>query len=325
MKKIELSIPKPCHENWNVMTPEDKGRFCASCQKTVIDFTNMSDRQVAEFFKKPAGNVCGRFANDQLNRELELPSKRIPWIKYFFTMAIPAAIFSSKASAQRQQRTMGKIAICVKPGEKDSVKPVHPTEVLKTVTGFVIDQKGRPVSYASIVVTGTTSGTNADENGHFSLQLKEGTNALTVTAAGFLTMQVAVDGLTTVTIQMTAAEMMMLGEVMVVEKPSNKKPIPLMPAKNTDTAFSKFSVFPNPASSNSLITIQTIKLPPGFYELCLINSGGQIIQTNEVVVDKKKMQLSFLLNNSAAGACFVRLVNKTSGEKYTEKIIVNSY
>jgi len=83
MKKIHLSIPRPCHENWDAMTPSDKGRFCASCQKTVIDFTNMSDRQLAAFFKKPPSSVCGRVYDDQLNRGIEIPRKRIPWIKYF--------------------------------------------------------------------------------------------------------------------------------------------------------------------------------------------------------------------------------------------------
>ncbi len=61
MKKITLSIPQPCHEDWNKMSAMDKGRFCASCQKAVIDFTNMSDRELTEFFKRPTGNMCGRF------------------------------------------------------------------------------------------------------------------------------------------------------------------------------------------------------------------------------------------------------------------------
>jgi hypothetical protein len=44
------------------MTPGDKGRFCDSCQKTVHDFTGMSDMQLIAFFKKPStGSVCGRF------------------------------------------------------------------------------------------------------------------------------------------------------------------------------------------------------------------------------------------------------------------------
>ena len=106
-KKIQLSIAEPCHENWENMSPVDKGKFCGSCQKQVVDFSNMSDRQVAEFFKKPStGSVCGRFMTDQLERDIEIPRKRIPWVKYFFQIAIPAFLFSIKGSAQK---TQGKI------------------------------------------------------------------------------------------------------------------------------------------------------------------------------------------------------------------------
>ncbi len=108
-KKIQLSIPAPCHEDWNTMTPVEKGKFCGSCQKQVVDFSNMSDRQVAEFFKKPSkGSVCGRFMTDQLDREIGIPRKRIPWIKYFFTIALPAFFVSVKATASRAQ---GKIKV----------------------------------------------------------------------------------------------------------------------------------------------------------------------------------------------------------------------
>lgn len=101
-KNIQLRIADPCHENWDNMTPVEKGRFCGSCQKQVIDFSSMSDRQVAEFFKKPStGSVCGRFMTDQLDRSIEIPKKRIPWLKYFFQVAIPAFLLTLKASAVR--------------------------------------------------------------------------------------------------------------------------------------------------------------------------------------------------------------------------------
>ena len=70
-KKLQLQVPVPCHEDWEKMTHAEKGRFCSSCQKTVIDFSNMSDREIALFFKKPSiGSVCGRFLEDQLNRDM---------------------------------------------------------------------------------------------------------------------------------------------------------------------------------------------------------------------------------------------------------------
>jgi len=111
-KKIQLTIAEPCHENWDSMTPVEKGKFCGSCQKQVVDFSNMSDRQVAEFFKKPNQGrskedaVCGRFMTDQLDRDIEMPRKRIPWVKYFFQIALPAFLVSMKVSGQK---TTGKI------------------------------------------------------------------------------------------------------------------------------------------------------------------------------------------------------------------------
>jgi CarboxypepD_reg-like domain len=108
-KKILLNIPEPCHEDWDGMTPVEKGKFCGSCQKQVIDFSNMSDRELAQFFKKPStGSVCGRFMNDQLERDLDIPKKRIPWLRYFFTMAIPAFFLSLKSAASK---TQGEIRI----------------------------------------------------------------------------------------------------------------------------------------------------------------------------------------------------------------------
>ncbi|MFL5807883.1 MAG: hypothetical protein ACJ749_00100, partial [Flavisolibacter sp.] len=101
MKKLNLAIPKPCHENWDGMSPSEKGKFCGSCQKTVIDFTSMNDRQLAEFFKKPKTGVCGRFFNDQLHREIIIPKKRIAWFKYFFQITWPAFVLVLKGCGDR--------------------------------------------------------------------------------------------------------------------------------------------------------------------------------------------------------------------------------
>jgi hypothetical protein len=108
-KQLQLTVPTPCHEDWDAMTTVDKGKFCGSCQKQVVDFSNMSDRQVAEFFKKPStSSVCGRFMNDQLDRAIEISKKRIPWVKYFFQFALPAFLLSIKSTAARAQ---GKVIV----------------------------------------------------------------------------------------------------------------------------------------------------------------------------------------------------------------------
>ena len=72
---LKISIPKPCHEDWAAMTPNEQGRHCTSCDKTVVDFTLMDDDEVKYFFiNKKEEKVCGRFRNQQLSRIIiELP------------------------------------------------------------------------------------------------------------------------------------------------------------------------------------------------------------------------------------------------------------
>jgi TonB-dependent SusC/RagA subfamily outer membrane receptor len=68
---MKITIPKPCHENWEMMTPEEKGRFCSVCSKTVMDFTVASDAEIVEVFSTSKENICGNFYESQLNRNLQ--------------------------------------------------------------------------------------------------------------------------------------------------------------------------------------------------------------------------------------------------------------
>lgn len=71
----KISIPKPCHENWDKMTPEQTGRFCNSCAKSVVDFTGMKASEIQHFFVENQGQkVCGRFKKEQLDSVIiEIP------------------------------------------------------------------------------------------------------------------------------------------------------------------------------------------------------------------------------------------------------------
>ncbi len=65
--KYSISIPKPCHEDWNQMTPEQKGRFCGVCNKTVVDFTNKTTTEVDQIIdEKKSEKICGRFNSTQI-------------------------------------------------------------------------------------------------------------------------------------------------------------------------------------------------------------------------------------------------------------------
>ncbi|NML71273.1 TonB-dependent receptor plug domain-containing protein [Chryseobacterium sp. RP-3-3] len=68
---MKITIPKPCHENWEMMTPEEKGRFCSVCSKTVRDFAGASDQEIIEVFSHSSEDICGNFNASQLNRDLQ--------------------------------------------------------------------------------------------------------------------------------------------------------------------------------------------------------------------------------------------------------------
>lgn len=87
---IQISIPQPCSEDWNKMTPQEQGRFCDSCQKCVVDFTGFTDEQLYKYFSEHRGKeVCGRFQNWQLKRTVALPPEpRNRFYKWFISLGV---------------------------------------------------------------------------------------------------------------------------------------------------------------------------------------------------------------------------------------------
>lgn len=64
-----LHIDEPCHENWNAMSASEKGRFCMSCQKEVVDFTGKPKEEIIEHLSAASGSTCGRVYSHQLGAE----------------------------------------------------------------------------------------------------------------------------------------------------------------------------------------------------------------------------------------------------------------
>lgn len=95
MKRLQLTIPKPCHENWNAMTPAEKGRHCSVCDKVVVDFTGSSRQEIeATLLNNGAEKVCGRFRTSDIAEQKEYKPEKRYWKKtgWFFLSAL--AVFS---------------------------------------------------------------------------------------------------------------------------------------------------------------------------------------------------------------------------------------
>lgn len=73
-----IVVEKPCSENWNEMTPKERGRFCDKCCKVVVDFTKKTKEQIIAFLqmKKTEGErVCGRFRTAQITVPVKTVSR----------------------------------------------------------------------------------------------------------------------------------------------------------------------------------------------------------------------------------------------------------
>jgi hypothetical protein len=162
--KYNITIPKPCHEDWNAMTPNETGRFCSSCTKNVIDFTTKKADEIQHFFIENQGkDVCGRFKNDQINTfNLTIPesvlTKPMPFQKAFLLtlfIVMGSTLFSCK---NQNDVPLGKISVV-----KDSSEVVNRTQgapIFKNDSEQqeVISTKKKPKEVYVVSVNPSTTG-----------------------------------------------------------------------------------------------------------------------------------------------------------------------
>jgi TonB-linked SusC/RagA family outer membrane protein len=82
-----------------------------------------------------------------------------------------------------------------------------------TVSGVISDEKGIPVPSASVTIKGSKKGTQADENGRFSIAAVSG-NVLEISALNFVTQEITIGNETQLNIRLKAADQS-LNEVVV--------------------------------------------------------------------------------------------------------------
>ncbi len=168
---MELQIKKPCEESWNNMISGEKGNYCTACEKTVIDFTKFSDKEIYVFFQKNTEKVCGKFNSDQLDRNLNEPvSKNIFSLpKSFFSLMILLGL-NSEAEAQSLNPNV-KTAYLQKKIKPKENKNINKNLKKISVFGIVKDENGSKLPFVNIWANTYNQGTITDENGAFKLNL----------------------------------------------------------------------------------------------------------------------------------------------------------
>lgn len=151
---MQVDIAEPCHENWNQMSPTEKGAFCGKCQIDVVDFSNKTALEVKQILHDNIGkHLCGRFKKLQLE---ELNSDYLVWenqstqtfqSKFLLAcvLVFGMTLFSSCANGIAQDPLPIDFGI-----EKIKDSLFQPTDTLK---GKQIDQvKTNLIDYTEIVM-----------------------------------------------------------------------------------------------------------------------------------------------------------------------------
>ncbi len=346
-KKIQLHISQPCNENWDKMTPVEKGRFCSGCQKQVVDFTGMSNEQLVAFFRKQPANVCGRFLHDQLGRNIEIPRRRIPWVKYFFQFALPAIFVTSKGYSQGFVKKLERPSMLNSAIKQPSCKFSPETALLdrhKIIRGLVVNKSNESIPFATVLIKGTTSLTVADSSGHFELLYRGVEDKLVLVSSRInfkeneliidlknseqpttIVMQENIQTLDAVIVESTimgALTSVVVGGVSmtsrVVEEinPPDTLPVELHPTPMIE------SVYPNPANSLSVINIKLGEYEEGEYLIQMISLGGHLLQNKVQWIRHETPLISIQLPAVTSGTYLVSVINRKSRKFSSKKIIV---
>jgi len=230
---MKISIPQPCHENWREMTPNERGRFCTSCKKTVVDFTGWTDKELTEFFLKSNDGICGKFRINQLNQGTDKIQPFIPKRHHLTKVAALSLLYFITApltsEAQAPGQTITKKGFETKTAkEQQRIKSLH-----SGIKGIITDdQTGDIISGATIQLSNAhrhaVSSIYSDTDGHFIFDnLKPGYYKISVTDIGYNKVEsqlfeVFEDKFTTVNFPLPQENLMGL-TVVTVSYPENPK------------------------------------------------------------------------------------------------------
>jgi len=335
-------IPTPCHEDWNNMTQQDKGRFCASCSKQVVDFSLMTDNQVLNYFKNTSGKVCGRFADDQLQRPMIAATEQKKKVWWVVAMT-PLLLLFGKVNAQKKKvRTTGTPAMIV----KDTMPPligevVYQPQVQsiiaaekKTIKGTVKNEKGNPIPFATISIENSLANAITDSAGNFELTFMSSTHNSQIIASsiGYESNKLPI-----------AQEHSGLFVIILKEKKYELQPVEVKALtgrlggmvtvkcvtirKNKSHSITKilgataFKIFPNPIISGSALKLEIKK--PASYSIQLFDNNSKLILIKDITTTSNNAVTEITIPSSlAAGIYYISLINETTKKRYTDKLIV---
>ncbi len=330
-----LYIHQPCHEDWDKMTPENKGRFCASCAKSVVDFSLMTDNEVLAHLSKNTGNLCGRFDAEQLQRpllETQLQPKK-NW-KYWLASLSALFLFGNRLTAQAVNNHKIDSSSVKVPEVNNTLIVGRVIDSIRhpSLEGIVTDTAGNPLVGATIKIKELQLSTTTHNLGNFTLfrNIPIDTFTLVVSYVGYSTQQIIIhkSDNKALKIILKPRESQLTGEVIVVGGYSTSKSRRKVSKIDTlSTSINKifkneaFTIYPNPVDKNNSLKMSITNA--GEYEVQFLDKQSKIVSIQKYTTLSPKEIIDITVPpNAASGLYYIRLVNTATQKQWVDKLVV---
>ncbi len=327
-----ISIHAPCKVDRSQFTKLSQGSFCHSCEKQVVDYTGMSDRELLQALRQnPKG--CGSFRTDQLER----PLLKDELIKRGYSLAAIAMLLALQVCSLGlfAQDTTYKTDITLK---TNLLTPINSNAIVMNPiieSLQIIDDKGYPLSQATVAILNASNeiigGEVTDSAGYVILKLEPGATRIRISYIGYqhvemLTKEIGDElielyplssNLATATI--TAEEMDPMSVVEGMFGGSIAKVAESLPDETPALSKPKLNIYPNPSAGQS--TLKSDLLTDGR----LINiyaATGQLVQSTPVHLHSADQIQLDLPTRFESGTYIIELVLASGFTEATKWVVV---
>lgn len=303
-----VRIPEPCHQDWNQMQPDAKGKFCSSCSKSVFDFSNKTDVEIKTILTEHKDQkVCGHFKKTQIDRPLNITldlnniPKNISLTKTFaiaLFLVFGSLLFSCKDEKGKEvpvERVLPDIVDC-------PVNELQPPDLNEMITG----EAPMDSTIGTEVVTMVNGGLEYYTVGAVEpppIQVIDPPDVMTVGSIAYYVLDY----------QDTTREEPRIDSGLITKNKRSVESLKPDPDK-------LFSVYPNPSSGEFTIAYDLLKRSD--VTIAIYNLNGALARSvTEIKAQYEgRYRLPVNLNDLPNGIYVVSLIN--GDQKSTERLVI---
>jgi uncharacterized protein len=172
-----IEVKKPCSENWDAMTGNERVRFCSHCQLSVNNISALTRKQAMRLVRQSEGRICVRYVKNPIDNS-PVFAGRLHQITR--RAGIAAGVLSASLSFSTLAFAQGKPVLKKLNADASTEEVLKKPEKDKNdfstgrVSGTAFDPNGAVIPNVTVKLTAKTVNysmtTAADENGFFSFE-----------------------------------------------------------------------------------------------------------------------------------------------------------